>query len=320
MLSDGLSEREFGDYKVLACMADLNDSRRLSPDGFQLAFFESASIVASKDDASALAGTAKKLLKGRGNEVQQGIVTIGLDFVQTLSHFKLPGSGIFAKSGFEWAERRWSVRRGRLEGLIRELPLNNPEAIELMIRWIRYSVLPSEKTWRTLDDYVQRLAKVGKLFSALSDILIASRYASMIILIDQVENLLGPPTLTNHLIRLYDDIRPNKTAKLLNVFFVFAGTSDVSELSSEEGYGGFGRRFLDPLLCETIDVPLANPDISGGQDDDINRIVSLMSSLRTKFDGIPIPRLDDARVTSIRNHLRSQRTVSWPMLWRSVLS
>jgi hypothetical protein len=122
------------------------------------------------------------------------------------------------------------------------------------------------------------------------------------------------------LIRLYDDIRPNKTAKLLNVFFVFAGTSDVSELSSEEGYGGFGRRFLDPLLCETIDVPLANPDISGGQDDDINRIVSLMSSLRTKFDGIPIPRLDDARVTSIRNHLRSQRTVSWPMLWRSVLS
>jgi hypothetical protein len=149
----------------------------------------------------------------------------------------------------------------------------------------------------------------------------ASGYASLVIFVDQAEKLVGNQMLTDEFMNIYS---PDWSAGL-NVYFVFVGTNDVSQLKSTEEHGGFARRFLDPAQASSTDAELASPIINGGADDDIHRIKSVLGNLKQQYPGLTIPSLGDQRMKKIRRELQSLATgrggsLTWPMLWRKILS
>jgi hypothetical protein len=103
-------------------------------------------------------------------------------------------------------------------------------------------------------------------------------------------------------------------------------TDDVETLKKLEStiiHDGFARRFLDPMQCSSISVDLHRPDISNGEENDIDRIGNALAKLGKKFGALNIPADDAERKKAIRRTLAKvarETSVTWPMLWRFMLT
>jgi hypothetical protein len=317
-LSDLLAERKAGRDKILVCNVNLEHDS--SVPGLHLALFQNASAITSPEVNSALRDTSRYLTseKSGPGENTVNIVSNGLEIALDFFGIPVPGAKILAKGGLGWLKRRISRRPGHIKKLVEKLQLGDTDANELMIRWIQYSLSPNEKRWRALDDHVQRLAAQGRLFPMLSLILKASHYGTVVILIDQAEKLVGKVGLTDELMKIRDSGSAG-----LNLFFVFAGTPNVERLGPSTEHGGFFRRFMDPRQASTIVDTLGKPIIADVPGNDIDRIRNVLEKLKRKYIGLKVPMLDQGRVNRIRKYLKALEEdgpVTWPMLWRSMLS
>src|SRR6202035_103923 len=321
-MRDALDESRFGNFRVLACWVDLNIDSSASPDGFQLALFYNGSLLSPHAASSDARRLAKQLLEASPNPSRstEDIVSVGLDIAMTVLKITAPpGTGVLANNVLGGLWRYYHQRPAHIRKALERLNLGDARATELMIHWVRYSLWPSDATWRALDHYVQGLAQARALFLVMAHVLRVSNYASIVILIDQAEKLIGNRILTDTLANIH---APESSAGL-NLFFVFAGTAEVRGLRSEVEYGGFYRRFLDPAQCSSVETDLESPQIHAGRGDDIERIRVALEQIRQKHADIPIPTLDDVRIAEIRQNLMLQAAkgrVTWPMVWRAMLT
>jgi hypothetical protein len=305
-LNEALGTYQFGSYKALVCKVDLNHEQQTTRPGFNHALFRSASLAANEIRAALM----------QENTEMTNVVEVGTDIASTIADTQVPvaGSAMKAMIGSMW--RYWQLSRPALKRSIDKLQLDGLRAPEMMIRWIQYSSSPSEKTSRDLTDYVQELADSGELFLVLTQILKASGYATVLVLVDQAEKLVGNRNLTDAFMPIYD---PNGAAGL-NLCFVFGGTEDVAGLKSSPGHGGFDRRFMDPEQCSCTTVELVRP-IASGPDNDVERIRKVLADLKLKKPTLRVPKLDDNRVQEIqRQAAMLGPQISWPRLWRLVLA
>jgi hypothetical protein len=322
-LEEALGECAFGEFKVLVCKVNLNQDRSKSVTGFHLAIFESASALSSEHVGSRFGQVARGLVEPNSSPsgTAENVVKVGWDILRTALPFPAPGVGTFATLGLGWAKLQWDLRRG-IKKMVAKLGFKDKRATELMVLWTQYSLSPNEKRWIALDGCVQRLAEERSLFFILTHILKKARYATVVIMIDQAENLAANRLLTDELTNIYDRVssRADRDPYAdLNLFFVFA-TTIILELRSTTEHGGFVRRFLDPDQCESIEVDLVTPIIDCSSGNDIDRIQKALIELNKKFAGLPIPDLTDERVRKVRRDLAKKRPVTWSTLWKSMLS
>jgi hypothetical protein len=192
-----------------------------------------------------------------------------------------------------------------------------------MVFWTKYSLAPDPKRETAFYDYVERLAEERSLFFIMTHILKAARYATVVIMIDQAEKLVVYPSLTNELTNICNREsgadRDRMPDAKLNLFFVFAGTTEVLQLRSATDQGGFVRRFLD-FDQWTIDADLVTPIIDCSPGNDIDRIVNVLNELKEKFQGLPIPEFTVERVRKVRRDLAKKGSVTWSTLWKSMLN
>ncbi|MEJ0075726.1 MAG: hypothetical protein WDO17_09805 [Alphaproteobacteria bacterium] len=307
-----LSENRYGRFKVFAPVIDLNYEASRSARGLHLALFENASSLAPTPPAANVFDAEDELLN------------MGREFLEDAIG-EVPGGGLALKwvVGFGKRQLYWwtdALRRS----VERKYKFSDPGAVELMTRWMRYALFPDSETARQeFVRYQQELAEKGTLFLTLTHILKEADYASMVILIDQAEKLVNQPTLTDALMTMY---APGGSAGL-NLFFVFAGTGDITGLEDLGIHGGFYRRFRDPLQSSVISVDLAQPVINQGEGNDIDRIKNVLEQLKRTYIGLPIPDLSSRRTDEIRERLiqlelklkEEKKKLSWPMVWREML-
>ena len=318
-LEEQLSDRAFGEFKVLACIVDLNHGPSATAPGLHKALFESASALMSPNQKSIVSNFSEyiKSSKSDPSKGAENILALGLDLATTVLTFHVPGAGIAAKGGLSWVKRKWASRRSSIKRHIEAKHIDDPRAIELLIRWLQYTLSPDEARWRSLDDYIQSLADKRGLFPALMRILRATGYATVIIMVDQAEKLVGNVSLTDEFARIHS----SESNAGLNLFFVFAGTTDVARITTGD-HGGFVRRFMDPTQSSTVDVALDRPTIDVSLGNDIDRVKGMFQDLRKQYLGAPIPNLDADGVARARSYLQDLATrgeVTWPMFWRPVL-
>lgn len=309
-----LGERDHGKSKIFVPFIDLNNPATADHRSLQLALFEKASVLAPKsshmEDASDL----------------DELVSMGRDFLKdTLG--EIPGVAPFLKWGPR-AVKPWFYRWGpQLRRVVeKKYSLRSPRAVDLMVRWMRYALFPDNDAVRkAFSDYRDELAHNGHLFTVLADILEASGYASMVLLIDQAEKLVGKPVLTSTLQMIHDlkaDEGAGESVRDLNLFFVLAGTRDVKALDDEGEYNGFVRRFRDPNQSSVIEIGLPPPKLQG-QHNDIDRVAGVLQTLRQKHVGLPLPKIDNSRLKAIRAELVEQQgdapSITWPAFWKVML-
>lgn len=319
-MKDALDESEFGDHKVLVCLVDLNIDFVTTASGLHLTLFSSGSFLSPKNTAEATRELAKEFLGTNPNPSQgsENVLSIGIDIATALLPFPTPGAGMLATSLFGKTRRAIYLRRKHVQKQVERLNFGDARATELMIKWMQYSLSPSETSWQALNEYIQGLSEARNLFFIMTQILKAAGYASIVILVDQAEKLVGNRTLTDAFMNIHG---PEGNAGV-NLFFVFAGTSDVNELKAVDEYGGFFRRFFDPRQCSCEDALLSGPIIQRGPNDDLERIRRALEQLRQTYAGISLPDLDNNRIRQIRTRLVSiarHEPVTWPMLWRAIL-
>ena len=89
-------------------------------------------------------------------------------------------------------------------------------------------------------------------------------------------------------------------------------------------YGGFPRRFLDPNQRTNVSDALQGPIITLARGNDIERIRQALDQIKTLYTDAPIPELSRARIRAVRARMvrlaRRSGGVTWPMLWRAMLS
>jgi hypothetical protein len=312
-----LAEQRYGGYKVFVSHVDLNLPRNVTPSGFQLTVFEGASFFsdqssAMSSDTSAVAGPQW----GSGSSAEN-LADTGVEILSTLAGFEVPGASLITKAGLKGVMDWWVSRPGYIRKRVRA-KLTDPDATELLTRWISYSLSQNDTTWKVLIEFADRLSVSGTLFRAVTHILKASQYGSIVVLVDQAEKLVETRLLTDTLTTMNDSAGNSG----VNTFFVFAGTKEIELLRSEEDYGGFNRRFLDQKSCSSFHKILDGPDISAAVGNDIDRVRASLQRLRGDQPGLPIPRLNDARIAAIRRELgktAKKERVSWPRFWRLML-
>jgi hypothetical protein len=307
-----LSENRYGAFKVFAPVIDLNYESSRSARGLHLALFENASSLAPNPPAANV------------SEAEDELLNMGRGFLEDAIG-EVPGGGLALKWVVGFGKRQlywWTAALRR--SVEKKYKFSEPGAVELMTRWMRYAMFPDSDTARQeFVRYQQELAEKGTLFLTLTHILREAGYASMVILIDQAEKLVNQPTLTDALMTMY---APGGSAGL-NLFFVFAGTGEVTGLGNLGIHGGFYRRFLDPLQSSVISVDLAEPVIDQGEGNDIDRIKNLLEQLGRTYIGLPLPSLSAQRIAEIRQRLtqldlklkQENKKLNWPMVWREIL-
>jgi hypothetical protein len=314
-----LGDQQYGGHKVFVSKVNLNHPRDTTASGLHLALFETASYLLSGDDATSQGGSlATRLVRENTdvNKTSENVLSVGVDIVSTVFNVKVPGSGILARSAFGALRRAYVRRSGYLRKQVQKLNLREQESAELMVRWLSYAISPDETRWKSLDEYANGLSQSGRLFHALTDILRASGYASVVILVDQAEKLIGKRLLTDAIMNIRD---PEGNAGI-NLFFVFAGTAEIEKLRSIDDYGGFVRRFLDENECSSVHAILDGPVLSG-KDNDIDRVRGVLDGLRRRHPGLPFPKMTNARIQAIRQKFTKIGTnrVAWSTFWKAML-
>jgi len=77
--------------------------------------------------------------------------------------------------------------------------LTDENAIQLLVRWIRYAHYRNHATWQEFNTYLEVLARDEHLFEAQCRILCHFGYVTIVILSDQAEKLVGQLRLTQAL-------------------------------------------------------------------------------------------------------------------------
>lgn len=312
-LKGSLDQITIGGQKVVVSSVDLNENLSNTYLGVQSSIFHSASPLRLQNPE------VEVVLKKSSEQAddRETFVLFGLDFLAAFTGAAFLGASVWQKP-INWIKQRLLLRPKSLAEAVKSYGLNDDDSIQLLVRWIRYAYYRDDATWRSFNDYLEHLAEQEHLFDTQCRILRKFGYVTVVILVDQAEKLVGQTRLTQALMNTRDSGRESG----INIFYVFAGTAEIHQLWDKLAYEGFVRRFLDPQQCSVVKAELDEPNIEGGNNDDLVRVRGPLANIAALHPShYAWLKKTDAEITSIRNRLRALgRPVTWSIFWHVILA
>ena len=295
--------------------------------GLQRQIFYSCMMTDSSFLSSDIESATKRLLAQSDLSSTTGTtVGLGLDLAVAFSGVPAPGLSLLGTSVFRRLWRWLKFRRTSVEKIVQRAGVSSTDAIELFTSWIMFAVKPCEGTYRELEDVLNRSAERGDLFHSLCHGLEAAGYSTIILLVDEADELSEARGLTKAFERLWD--RPPEGSKIghrLDMAFIMAISGGVESLADEDEHGGFSRRFFGPLAPGQRTLQLNPPQVSAehGVLDDLGHAQRVIEDLlsRISFATSREPsseEIDKAREILVEKSV--SQSLTWHALWSATTS
>lgn len=321
-------KEEFGKSAVVS--VDLKRvSQTATGSGLQAAIFENATSTKSSPFKENIDHLKERLTENAKTEkIRENLIGLGTDIILSLANVAAPGGGTVATflgtNLTARLQRWWKFREANIHKLLKAKGIVSPDAINLLTRWFKYSFQPNQKNWRELEQVFQPLADKEVLFPILCVTLQATGYTTIVLSLDEVDQVLNGTDLTRTLERLWDPPRDSDFYNhRINIFFVMAGTEKIKDLKNETLYAGFARRFMGaktvPITISELRPPSVQRALNTNDDftHAMNKIKDLVESLP---DG-RIKQVSPEKELELRNSLADLRDVgklTWYDLWAAV--
>jgi hypothetical protein len=257
-----------------------------------------------------IAKVATGLLRGRDDEsAVRELVTFGIDVIAGAAG--LPAPSLFANVGFRkvisWVKATGPYVRSKL----REHWQGQPEALELLVEWVRYVLRPTLANRARFEQLLLQLSTQGDLFGLFCRLLEHAGYSTLVIVLDEVT-----PSALRGVKALWDRPIGDSSGRdyALNLIVLIAA-SDAVRLHAEQD------EVLRRRLCETPNghFRLHGATIgSAEEDDDFAHAVRIVSEVLRRA---PYLQRRDGRVSlpQLRYDLTQKSPVTWQQLWRGVV-
>ncbi len=330
----GLLERELlvedhmgNDRKSIAVSVDLKRFRQATTGpGLQAEIFMNATATSSSQFKQRIDELAAHLVEDtKSDAVRENMIALGLDVALSLVKVSAPGLSLLGTGIFSYIWRSFRLRDGNIQKLLRARGVVSPDAVSLLIKWIRYSVQPSRENWQKLEEVFDPLAERDSLFPILCETLQATGYTTITLLIDEADHLVGARQLTQAFERLWDPPKESDTYQYqINIIFVLAGTHKIDLLDDEEHYGGFTRRFLGTRAVRSRQCRLRPPTVESTLNnfDDCGHAINKVRELIQRLVGFDAPTFSPEQELKLRERLialADSEELSWHALWAAVI-
>ena len=262
------------------------------------------------------------------DQVQENFISTGFDILFSILNISVPGlSTIVSIAGtglFSNIKSRYSLRRNAIKRHLESHSITDRVVVELIIRWIKYSVKPTESNWSVFYDYFQRLASEGSLFKILCQVLDKSGFSTLILLFDEVDRLTEGIGLTQAFERLWDTPKTDDPlCHKVNIIFVLAVSNPVDILRDETKYSGFSRRFMGTAIVPAQQFILNTPRVNEATNynDDCSHAMGIIRSLIGRLTGVHMPKVSNEEELDLRKRLvrlSNENKLTWHELWAAV--
>jgi len=321
-----VTERPIDHYKKsLVVPIDLMDLREIYPTftELQLAVFWKSIMTASSHWKSNIDLIVQKLLsKTPAQQIHENLIGLGFDVAFTLVNLPVPG----LSSGISWlfSQIHQSIKlsEANIRRILRQNDIFSEDTTSLLMKWIKYSVKPSNDTWNALSKTSERFAREGILFSIFCNLLELSGYSTIVFLVDEVDEARWDSALT-HSFELFWN--PSKEADIyknrINMIFVFASTEiTIEKLNNNELHGGFPRRFLGPVTDQNRIVILRKPVVKENDDsnDDLAHALEKVRELARRLNRVVVAPEAEIALRGKLAILSKDGLLTWHGLWAAV--
>jgi len=291
----------------------------LDPAGLLVGMFKRMFVISTAQLKPWVNGFVERIASTtrRREAIHRNIMTLGIDIALTLADIAVPPPfGHLAQLLAAKARIAFETRKSRLRTRLARVAFSAPEdALELLVRLIRYSLNPSSRRWRQLEDFLQRLASDDELFGVLAEYLLTVNYSAVIMLFDNSEKLDEADGVRDLLKHIYRGMDAGGTP--LNLFFVFAAVSHSKLSRKVHEDKGFSDRFIYRIV--RLEKPRVHP--TPGVDDDFSRKRDYVLRKVRLFPDAPPPSTDKEAEYELRKQLSLMSragTLTWRKLWQEV--
>jgi hypothetical protein len=258
----------------------------------------------------------------------ESLAGLGLDIVTSLFNVTVPGVGPVLGRGIRTSWTKFRLRESRLRELVQQRGITDDLATELLVRWWKYAVAPSQKKWEEFKTFYEGLADTQALFKTLCLLLKASGFATLVLAVDEAFLLLNNTRLTE----AFEGLRSHQVdgSADLNLYFLFAGTPMSEELKDEAKYGGFPRRFTIPGQAPVHYFYLKPPSVeeAGGAADDLHWALEFIRNISPDLPKGTLVPLTDQLEKELRKELSAEsaktiadgKTLRWNRFWSVICS
>ncbi len=320
-------EHTQGFGKSLVVPINLLEGSGRHPMELQVSIFRDALLTKTSALHATLREAEVRLIEGGGftdPAVARG-TSIALDVLSAIAGASLPGVGALVGEGIiPWLRRTTRLRRGNIEKILKTTGLGNPEALNLLIGWIDFSIHPNKKRYDAFYTLAREAARRHELFHLFCLTLEQAGYSAIVLLVDEVDTLIENDAMVGAFEALWN--RPAAGADFehnLDIGFVMAISANQNLLMNEERYGGFVRRFFGPSENRRGLVMTPRPVVSedDSDTDDLAQAIRLFRNLLSQVThGIrTTPSL--GAISSLRAKLygrSNDHALTWHGLWASV--
>lgn len=239
------------------------------------------------------------------NSAKESLV-FSIDFLSELAG--IPPISLFIGFSLNRLLSFYKTREKYIKSIIAKKWGSNPELLELLTAWIRYTLKPNLERDDEFSSLLRRFSSRGELLDLFCFVLEKANYSTLVLILDEVDMVsieslkpIWDPSLSE----------PYET----NIIFVLsAQESVVSEVKKDKA--------LERRFCKTEygHIQLAGPNIQEYGEDDLQHIISCVDSL---LDDVPQLRNFDVEPEDLLSILRDKhidKSPTWQDVWRDVIS
>ena len=257
-----------------------------------------------------IGAVATKIL--RGSDVDSTVresVGFGVDVIAGAAG--LPPASLFASVGvrklISWVRATGPYVRAKL----RERWAGQPEALELLVEWVRYVLRPNSTNRARFEQVLLRLSGQADLFGLFCRLLESAGYSTLVIVLDEVN-----PSSLRGVKALWDRPVADKGSHTysLNLVVVLAAQDDVRTYAERD-------EVLCRRLCATDDGHFHLPGAivqNMDSDDDFAHVARVVREILTEAPYLQ-RRDGEQHLGRLRQVLSSSSPVTWQRLWKEVI-
>lgn len=248
----------------------------------------------------------------RGSEAESNLresVVFGVDVIAGAAG--LPAASLFADKGLRkvisWVKATGPYVRSKLRGRWD----GHPEALELLVEWVRYVLRPSRETRTRFEQHLLRLSTTGELFGVFCNLLESANYTTLVVVLDEVT-----PSSLRGLKALWDRPLGDTGGRdyLLNLIVLLAAPDQIRQDAEQDAV--LARR-----ICATPNghIKLTGALVGAAEtDDDFAHAVKAVSDVLKRA---PYLQRKDGRggLSQLRLEMSQSSPLTWQTLWRGVI-
>jgi hypothetical protein len=248
----------------------------------------------------------------RGSEVESTVresVVFGVDVIAGAAG--LPAASLFADKGLRkvisWVKATGPYVRSKLRGRWD----GQPEALELLVEWVRYVLRPSIESRSRFEQHLLRLSTTGELFGLFCNLLESANYTTLVVVLDEVT-----PSSLRGVKALWDRPLGDSGGRdyFLNLIVLLAAPDQIREDAARDAV--LARR-----ICATPNGHITLPGAVVGAaeaDDDFAHAVRVVSDILKK--AAYLQRKDGrSGLAQLRLEMSQSSPITWQTLWRGVI-